>query len=60
MRRLRSLIGLRFFEEMARHLSFNRAISAPCVIQGAVSGQIKLLEESLGAKLFVRDHRVSD
>jgi DNA-binding transcriptional LysR family regulator len=57
MRRLPSLIGLRFFEETARHMSFNRAATALCVTQGAVSRQIKLLEESIGAKLFERDHK---
>ena len=54
MRRLPSLIALRFFEETARHMSFNRAAVALCVTQGAVSRQIKILEESLGAKLFER------
>jgi LysR family transcriptional regulator, glycine cleavage system transcriptional activator len=57
MRRLPSLIALRFFEETARHLSFNRAASALCVTQGAVSRQIKILEDSLGTKLFERDHK---
>ena len=57
MRHLPSLIALRFFEETARHLSFNRAARALCVTQGAVSRQIRLLEESLGVKLFERDHR---
>jgi LysR family transcriptional regulator, glycine cleavage system transcriptional activator len=57
MRRLPSLIALRFFEETARHMSFNRAAIALCVTQGAVSRQIKLLEESVGAKLFERDHK---
>jgi DNA-binding transcriptional LysR family regulator len=57
MRRLPSLIALRFFEETARHMSFNRAATALCVTQGAVSRQIKLLEESLGARLFERDHK---
>lgn len=57
MRRLPSLIALRFFEETARHLSFNRAARALCVTQGAVSRQIRLLEESLGVKLFERDHK---
>jgi DNA-binding transcriptional LysR family regulator len=50
MRRLPSLIALRFFEETARHMSVNRAAIALCVTQGAVSRQIKLLEEALGAK----------
>jgi DNA-binding transcriptional LysR family regulator len=57
MRRLPPLIALRFFEETARHLSFNRAARALCVTQGAVSRQIRLLEESLGVKLFERDHK---
>jgi LysR family transcriptional regulator, glycine cleavage system transcriptional activator len=56
MRRLPSLIALRFFEETARHLSFNRAASALCVTQAAVSKQIRLLEASLGVELFERDH----
>ncbi len=57
MRRLPSLIALRFFEETAQHLSFNRAATSLCVTQGAVSRQIRILEESLGEKLFERDHR---
>jgi LysR family glycine cleavage system transcriptional activator len=57
MRRLPSLIALRFFEETARHMSFNRAAAALCVTQGAVSRQIKILEDSLGTKLFERDHK---
>ena len=57
MRRLPSLIALRFFEETARHLSFSRAAEALCVTQGAVSRQIRLLEEALGLSLFERDHK---
>ena len=57
MRRLPSLIALRFFEETAQHLSFNLAAKSLCVTQGAVSRQIRILEESLGEKLFERDHR---
>jgi len=57
MRRLPSLIALRFFEETARHLSFNRAAASLCVTQGAVSRQIRLLEDALGARLFERDHK---
>jgi LysR family glycine cleavage system transcriptional activator len=56
MRRLPSLIALRFFEETAQHLSFNRAAPALCVTQGAVSKQIRQLEASLGVDLFERDH----
>ncbi|MDC6132320.1 LysR family transcriptional regulator, partial [Burkholderia gladioli] len=54
MRRMPSLIALRFFEETARHLSFNRAATSLCVTQGAVSRQIRLLEDSVGARLFER------
>jgi LysR family transcriptional regulator, glycine cleavage system transcriptional activator len=57
MRRLPSLIALRFFEETARHMSFNKAANALCVTQGAVSRQIRILEDALGAKLFERDHK---
>ncbi|MBU9198057.1 LysR family transcriptional regulator [Burkholderia gladioli] len=57
MRRMPSLIALRFFEETARHLSFNRAATSLCVTQGAVSRQIRLLEDSVGARLFERDHK---
>jgi DNA-binding transcriptional LysR family regulator len=53
---LPSLIALRFFDETARHLSFNRAAAALCVTQGAVSRQIRMLEDSLGIRLFERDH----
>jgi DNA-binding transcriptional LysR family regulator len=55
MRQLPSLIALRFFEETARHGSFNKAATSLCVTQGAVSRQIRLLEESLGVELFARD-----
>jgi LysR family transcriptional regulator, glycine cleavage system transcriptional activator len=57
MRRLPSLIALRFFEEAARHCSFNQAASALCVTQSAVSRQIRILETALETKLFVRDHQ---
>ncbi|MDR5754585.1 MULTISPECIES: LysR family transcriptional regulator [unclassified Caballeronia] len=48
---------MRFFEESARQLSFNRAARALYVTQGAVSRQIRQLEQSLGVKLFERDQR---
>lgn len=57
MRRLPSLIALRFFEETAHHLSFSRAAASLCVTQGAVSRQIRLLEDVLGVRLFERDHK---
>ncbi|BAN27019.1 LysR substrate-binding domain-containing protein [Caballeronia insecticola] len=57
MRRLPSLTALRFFEESARHMSFNKSATALCVTPGAVSRQIRLLEDALGTKLFDRDHK---
>ncbi len=57
MRRLPSLIALRFFEETAHHLSFSRAATSLCVTQGAVSRQIRLLEDALDVRLFERDHK---
>jgi len=57
MRRLPSLTALRFFEESARHMSFNQSATALCVTPGAVSRQIRLLEDALGTRLFDRDHK---
>jgi LysR family transcriptional regulator, glycine cleavage system transcriptional activator len=57
VRRLPSLTALRFFEESARHMSFNKSAHALCVTPGAVSRQIRLLEDALGTKLFDRDHK---
>lgn len=56
MRRLNSaaLATLRFFEAAARLGSFTRAASELCITQGAVSHQVKYLEEFLGCKLFFR------
>lgn len=56
MRRLNSatLATLRFFEAAARLESFTRAASELCITQGAVSHQVRYLEESLGCKLFYR------
>ncbi len=53
-RQLPSLNALRVFEAAARHLSFSRAAEELGVTQGAVSRQIKTLEEHLGVKLFRR------
>ncbi len=52
--RLPPLNGLRAFEAAARHLSFRLAANELCVTPGAVSQQVKSLEESLGVKLFDR------
>jgi LysR family glycine cleavage system transcriptional activator len=54
MRRLPPLGALRAFEAAARHLSFTRAAAELCVTQAAVSHQIRLLEDSLGVRLFER------
>ncbi len=51
---LPSLNAIRFFECAARHSSFTRAAEELFVTQGAVSKQIKLLEEQLGCSLFSR------
>ena len=51
---LNSLVA---FEAAARHLSFTRAADEISVTQGAVSRQIRLLEEFLAVRLFERDTR---
>ncbi|WP_034161668.1 LysR family transcriptional regulator [Sphingomonas sp. ERG5] len=48
------LNALRSFEAAARHLSFTRAAIELCVSQGAISHQVKALEDLLGAPLFRR------
>ncbi len=45
------------FEAAARHLNFTRTAEELRVTQAAVSRQIRLLEEHLGASLFQRLHR---
>ncbi|ULT73234.1 LysR substrate-binding domain-containing protein [Pseudomonas sp. BC42] len=54
MRQLPSLNMLRVFEEVARHRSFSQAAPVLNVTQGAVSRQIKQLEDYLGVALFSR------
>lgn len=54
MYRLPSLTGLRAFEAAARHLSFTLAARELHVTQGAISHQIRALEEELGYPLFDR------
>jgi LysR family transcriptional regulator, glycine cleavage system transcriptional activator len=49
--------SLKPFEATARHLNFSQAADELFVTQAAVSKQIKLLEEFLGTKLFVRRGR---
>src|SRR5258706_4407921 len=52
--RLPPLNALRAFEAAARHLSFKKAAQELHVTPGAVSHQVKLLEEHLGVVLFRR------
>lgn len=45
---------LKVFEAAARHASFTRAADELCVTKGAVSHQIRRLEEHIGCVLFTR------
>lgn len=51
------LAALRGFEAAARYMSFRDAADELRLTQGAVSHQIKTLEDSLGLRLFVRGTR---
>ena len=51
------LNSLTAFESAARHLSFTKAATELNVTQGAISRQIRHLEDYLGRSLFVRDKR---
>src|SRR3569832_2336952 len=51
------LAAIRVYESAARHMSFTRAAAELGMTQAAVSYQIKLLEERLGAPLFLRQPR---
>lgn len=55
MRRIPPLAAIRVFEAAARHENFTKAADELGMTQAAVSYQVKLLEERLGAALF---HRV--
>jgi LysR family glycine cleavage system transcriptional activator len=48
------LAAIRVFEAVARHLSFTKAAEELGMTQAAASYQIKLLEERVGAPLFLR------
>ena len=56
-RRLPPLNALRAFEAAARHLSFTKAAEELHVTPGAISQQVKALEEYLGVTLFQRLNR---
>jgi LysR family glycine cleavage system transcriptional activator len=55
--RLPPLNALRAFEAVARHRSFRKAAEELFVTPGAISHQIKLLEQQLGLALFERRNR---
>jgi LysR family glycine cleavage system transcriptional activator len=56
-RRLPPLNGLKAFEAAARSESFTRAAEELNVTQGAVSHQVKALEDTFGLKLFHRERQ---
>lgn len=56
-RRLPPLSALRAFEAVARQLSFTGAARELHVTPGAISQQVRVLEEQLGASLFHRSRR---
>ncbi|GGB01452.1 LysR family transcriptional regulator [Brucella endophytica] len=60
MRPLPSLNALKTFEAVARHRSMTKAAEELCVTHGAVSRQIRSLEETLGVILLTRNARLSD
>lgn len=51
------LVALRAFEAAGRHLSFKNAADELSVTPAAISQQIKLLEDRLGVRLFLRQTR---
>lgn len=57
MSALPPLTAVRAFEAVARHLSFTKAALELGMTQAAVSYQIKILEERIGAPLFLRRPR---
>jgi LysR family glycine cleavage system transcriptional activator len=56
-RRLPPLRAVQYFEAAAERENFALAAEALGVSKGAISQQVKLLEQSLGAQLFVRSGR---
>lgn len=57
MSALPPLTAVRAFEAVARHLSFTKAAQELGMTQAAVSYQIRILEERVGAPLFLRRPR---
>lgn len=54
---LPSLNALAAFESAARHLSLTKAAEELNVTPGAISKQVRMLEDELGGSLFLRRHR---
>lgn len=54
LRRLPNLAALRAFEAAARHANFSRAAEEIHVTHGAISHQVRALEQELGVALFAR------
>ena len=55
-RQLPNLGALATFEVAAKHLSFTQAARELSLTQGAISQQMRQLEEALGTPLFIRKH----
>ncbi|KQZ28268.1 transcriptional regulator GcvA [Duganella sp. Root1480D1] len=55
--RLPNLSALRAFEAAVRHENFSRAAAELCLTHGAISHQVRALEEELGVQLFTRNGR---
>ena len=57
MSRLPPLSAIRAFEAAARHGSFTKAAEELGMTQAAISYQVKILEDRVGAPLFLRQPR---
>jgi LysR family glycine cleavage system transcriptional activator len=55
LRRLPNLAALRAFEAAARHQNFSRAAEEIHLTHGAISHQVRALEQELGLELFKRN-----
>ncbi|SFU43153.1 transcriptional regulator GcvA [Pseudoduganella namucuonensis] len=55
--KLPNFSALRAFEAAARHQNFSRAADELHLTHGAISHQVRALEEELGTRLFVRNGR---